>query len=445
MQFLNGTELSGAIRETVEAGPVEMAVAFWGNAALERLGLPLDLSTYRVACDARSGACSPKALKGLLERGAAIVDVVGLHAKVYRTGGRMVVTSANASTNGLAEDTGASTGLEAGMLIFDRGAIDDAGRWFETLFDSGQPVERRHLPEIARLWARRRNDRPLRETLAQALLANAPSLRNRTVRVYVYASAELPEDVEKLARAELPREAWQWDGGYWPFFWDDMPGIEPGDELLCFAVDGANVTCEFLWQVFPPISRGKVRLWPAARIESGLGGRLGDMRPVSLLAAEAWRAGRLQIDQPPIALPTFAAALIASFRATHLALIRDGTARSAYSYLLDHLAAIGLVASPKSGRVPAVRLEDATGCYAFSFIVNRADLLFYLRDLALNASPGLARRAEAAGFIVEIPRTRKPGAKPKTERQIRIRTPDEARQLVAWLTTEMPLSGSPSF
>ena len=87
MSFRHGAGLTKAIRETVAAGPVEMAVAFWGTMACERLELPVDLSSYRIACDARSGFCSPVALGTLLRRGARVVDVRKLHAKVQMPAG----------------------------------------------------------------------------------------------------------------------------------------------------------------------------------------------------------------------------------------------------------------------------------------------------------------------------------------------------------------------
>ncbi len=82
MTFFDGESLSRAIRDVVAEGPVEMAVAFWGNDAVRRLALPADLTNYRYVCDAESGSCIPKALGQLLERGASVATLAGMHAKL---------------------------------------------------------------------------------------------------------------------------------------------------------------------------------------------------------------------------------------------------------------------------------------------------------------------------------------------------------------------------
>ena len=49
VSFLHGHALTAAIR-TVVAQPCDIAVAFWGNDACERLALPVDLSLHD-ACE----------------------------------------------------------------------------------------------------------------------------------------------------------------------------------------------------------------------------------------------------------------------------------------------------------------------------------------------------------------------------------------------------------
>lgn len=442
MRFLHGTELTAGIRTVVTARPVDMAVAFWGDKAVERLALPDDLSGYRIACDARSGACSPTALTELLERGALVVDVPGLHAKVYWSPRRMVVGSANASTNGLAEDAEVVAGLEAGIWTDDIAAIDKAHGWFKTILQGRNALRPVDLKEVAELWDRRRRGRPLRTTtLAEALLSNSQALTERSERVYVYTTEEAPEAVKRRYRESEAFDEEAWEKPSLPFFWGDIPGFEPDQTLLCFEIEGRAFRWEGVWHVHDRLPGKGTPIWPAREIDRLFGMPHGDMREVTRRARAAVRAGRLPVDGPRLPLSQFAAALLPSFADDHLARIQAESIRDAYRLLISETPRLGLSPSPKSGVLPAIRFHDGQNRYVFSFNVNRRDLLFYLRDRALTASPGLVARAEQAGFAIEVPRARVARDKPKTERQIRLFSSDDARRLIAWLATELPLPG----
>jgi hypothetical protein len=443
MRFLEGTDLTKVIRQVVAAGPVDMAVAFWGNEAVERLALPETLTGYRIACDAYSGACSPTTLTTLLNRGALIVDVPGVHAKVYRSKVQMVVGSANASTNGLSEDAEALSGLEAGAWTNHYSPLESAGEWLDKMFAGalaeGRRLKAEHIPEIARLWKIRRIARPLRATLADAVLRNAPALRDRTEQAYLYTTEAPPAGVSERYQQSpsFDRSAWRRD--VWPFFWGDLAGAGTGDILLCFEREKRRLDWAGAWLVQDPLEDEGVQIWPCKQLYELMGMPLGNMDDVARLADTAIETGRLFVDVGPISLADFAQALRPGFEGTHLARIRTEPVREAYRLLIGEALRMRLASSPKSGHVPAVRLHDVNGRYAFSFNVNTRDLLFYLRDPAIEASPGLVERAANAGFTIEIPQERSPRKKPKTERQIRIAAPEEAKRLAAWLATELPL------
>lgn len=445
MRFLYGANLTSAIREVVAAGPVDLAVAFWGNEAIERLRLPENLADYRIACDAYSGACSPIALATLLDRGALVVDVPGVHAKVYRSKTQMVVCSANASTNGLNEDAEALSGLEAGAWTDDPLPLKSAANWLDKMFVAALAEGRRlragHIPEIARLWKIRRGTRPLRTTLADALLRDAPALRDRTERAYVYTTEDPPAGAPERYQQSPAFDKTAWDGDVWPFFWGDFQGCAPGDILLCFEKNQRSVDWAGAWFVHEPLADDGVKIWPSKQLHELMGMPLGKMDGVVRFVDAAVQAGRLSIDVKPISLTDFAKGLRSAYEDAHLARIRTEPMREAYRLLVDAAHRMRLTSSAKSGHVPAIRLHDASGRYAFAFNVNTRDLLFYLRAPAIKTSPGLVERARHAGFVVEVPVERAPRDKPKIERQIRISSPEDANRLAAWLGTELPLRG----
>ena len=308
MTFLEGESLSRAIRDVVAAGPVDMAVAFWGNEAVERLDMPTKLETYRIVCDGESGSCSPTALRELLVRGARITTLSGMHAKLYRGSNQMVVGSANASSNGLSEEPDA-LGLEVGMLVLDRQAISDAGVWFDSTFEAGRELRTQDLPEIEERWRARRQSRPLRSTLADALLANAPSLKRRRARAYLYSAAVPSPETEAHFKASPAYDPVTWERDGRPFFWGEQPEVSAEDELVCFEVRRGKVRADGVWRINQMLPSGPEPIWPAKKIDRLCGMPIGDMQGVVQRLSEALTAGRLSLNGPPIEFAAFTAAL----------------------------------------------------------------------------------------------------------------------------------------
>ena len=98
MRFIGGSHTLELISEFLKSEDTEiaLAVAFWGGAAIERLGVgEWKAEKVRVICNATSGACNPKALTALRSH----IDLnlrtnPRLHSKVYWTPKRLVITSA---------------------------------------------------------------------------------------------------------------------------------------------------------------------------------------------------------------------------------------------------------------------------------------------------------------------------------------------------------------
>lgn len=105
--------------------------------------------------------------------------------------------------------------------------------------------------------------------------------------------------------------------------------------------------------------------------------------------------------------------------------------REAAANLKNGLAELGLTPSPNTGHVRAVRFHDEYRRYLFSFIINQASLLFYVRLPALKASSVLALQAAE----------RFPSAKsnPAGETTILLSSMADAEAVVAWLSGALPL------
>ena len=136
---------------------------------------------------ATRGVVPTAALEDLLNCKVSIVDVRGLHAKVYISKTGVVVTSANASTNGLGEEgVEISDELEAGYFTERTEDIEAARQWFQKIYNKGKSVTKEHLPEIKTLWKNRRRHRPVRNkdiSLLETLEKEPWSLCDRNLGV----------------------------------------------------------------------------------------------------------------------------------------------------------------------------------------------------------------------------------------------------------------------
>jgi hypothetical protein len=169
MRFVSGDQTLNSVAAflSLENTEIALAVAFWGGDALERLGVAeWRAEKVRVICNALSGACNPQALIGLKSRvGANLRTNARLHAKVYWTPGKLIITSANASASGLSlEDREVEGNIEAGVESTSQELLKPAKKWFDNVFESEETVEvdDNVIARAEQMWkARRRPVEPM--------------------------------------------------------------------------------------------------------------------------------------------------------------------------------------------------------------------------------------------------------------------------------------------
>ena len=135
IMLLTGAALFETIQQTIGGSRALCAVAFWGSGA-EQLFLGPPDRDLRVICNLAMGGTNPHVILRLLEAGIDVRQCDALHAKVYIGTDDAVITSANASMNGLG--LGAEAGwIETGCIIPAEAAVP----WFEGLWDQSNAIE----------------------------------------------------------------------------------------------------------------------------------------------------------------------------------------------------------------------------------------------------------------------------------------------------------------
>jgi len=159
MEFLVGKRLDAEIKRIAAERQARCAVAFWGWGAPRKFRHPKGL---RIVCNLAQGATNPAVIADLQRRGATVRQHKTLHAKVYLGHAQAVVTSANASANGLAlEGSEQAQWVEAGVLLQPTPSIEE---WFEDIWGCSLTVTPRDLEKAQKLWAARRRERPQLDT-----------------------------------------------------------------------------------------------------------------------------------------------------------------------------------------------------------------------------------------------------------------------------------------
>lgn len=140
--------VSAVLRDSTHA---YIASPYWAKGTLAALGFgagPLN-GKLSVLCDLRSGACEPSAIREMLERGASVISVDRLHAKVYIGDGGVVVGSANATEPGLWHGSSANDGNhEAAMLAASSSARKSWLAWWRKLSESGIDLSNKQIASL---------------------------------------------------------------------------------------------------------------------------------------------------------------------------------------------------------------------------------------------------------------------------------------------------------
>lgn len=254
-QFIDGTTILPQIKSMLNAADrIDLAVAFWGRGAIDRLGITTEKPT-RILCDALSGGCNPSELRALFEKGKTsssfeVRHLRKLHAKVYLTPNTVIVGSANASTNGLGEEGDVGT-IEAAIASKSDTVIKETFAWFQTKWDAATEIDDDLLKEAERAYKRTFPGRADERTVLETLFDNPSWFRNRVRLIAIVgdANSEAISAFEEFGRRQFAKEELaKFDEiDFDPYYQNDAPLpevgdlVQAGDYVLDFC-DGSDLT-----------------------------------------------------------------------------------------------------------------------------------------------------------------------------------------------------------
>jgi hypothetical protein len=143
MEFLVGKKLDEAIIKICRSQRLYIAVAFWGKGAEKTIGR-IGKRDVKIICNLASGGTNPDIIEALSNEwpNRHIKQNDRLHAKVWIGDDEIVITSANASTNGLGLEGREAHWIEAGVRMKER---QDIIEWFNAQWKQSRQIT---LPQI---------------------------------------------------------------------------------------------------------------------------------------------------------------------------------------------------------------------------------------------------------------------------------------------------------
>ena len=150
-RLVSGQGVAELIKKTAKRSRVDIAVAFWGNGAVEKLGLRA-AKGGRIICNVVSGASFAPELRKLTTLSNFEVKMLSsLYAQAYVADNLLLAGSSNVATNGMSENK--QGGTELNVCIHNHKLIEEASRWFGDLWKEAIAIEDDDLIRAEALWA----------------------------------------------------------------------------------------------------------------------------------------------------------------------------------------------------------------------------------------------------------------------------------------------------
>lgn len=287
----NQQDLVNWVRE--QKGSFDIAVAFWGQGAMNELQLAG--REVRILLELDSGGSNPSEVRKLIKAFPQRVKALPrLHAKTYITQAAVLVGSANASANGLgAEGTESTKWTELGLLVDDPLTVKSSQRWFNDLWKNGHAISEQMLIRAEQKWDRARSNRAYAIEPDVDLLTAAnhdpDSFEGRPIFVVVTVS-ELSSQGRKAVKqrsADIGREAYGWES------WPDIPR---NAWLISFTddhVDGLRADDPLVYRTMPEYGKSLMKWVEPVRSRSVDGFRVPGIREWKQ-RLEAYKDGNLR-------------------------------------------------------------------------------------------------------------------------------------------------------
>ncbi len=274
--FLDGSELLLRLGDEIsKTKSADLAVAFWGKGAADKLGIR-DGMTVRIICNLMSGGTNPNEIRKLRDRGAEVHQLNDLHAKIGVVGNISFVGSSNMSANGLGAE-GTDAHWREANVVYDSVRPGIVGM-FDKYWQCSDEISEANLETAAKIWADRQRGNALvaarrgGRSLIDVLRTAPAELDALNVRMVVYDTVTDPDQLKLLEKADEYARDKHGKGfeAYWN--WESMAETAQNAYLVNFDWPAlGDIEDGSLYRrntdLFGDFRRGKHKFYPAYEID----------------------------------------------------------------------------------------------------------------------------------------------------------------------------------
>lgn len=161
MEFVDAHGAKQRVRDLLRSSAkADLVVAFWGDGAIDELGIRDRCQPLNIVCNLETGSTNPSVIAELqkIARGKAGITVAQndrLHSKIYLFDDTVIIGSSNASSNGLAFEGGELTHwMEANVVSSDPELLKATRKWIDKL--GRRDISAADLKRARAAWKARR-------------------------------------------------------------------------------------------------------------------------------------------------------------------------------------------------------------------------------------------------------------------------------------------------
>lgn len=217
MEFVDAQGAKQRVRDLMRSSATaDLVVAFWGEGAIDELGIRERSLPLNIVCNLETGSTNPAVITELQKIGkrqAAITVAQNdrLHSKIYLFDDTVIIGSSNASTNGLAFEGGELTHwMEANVVSSDPQLLRATRAWIDKL--GRREISAADLKRARTAWKARRAvvhmPRDVSTTVLEAMRYEPETIADLPIFLTVYR-----EDLssEAKARERALKRSWGTD------------------------------------------------------------------------------------------------------------------------------------------------------------------------------------------------------------------------------------------
>lgn len=236
MDIADGKELRAQLEVLCKSSKrIHLAVAFWGDGALDAFGLRAHCAETKIVCNLCMGGTNPRVIRELIDCGASVRHSDVLHAKLYVFDLAAALGSSNASANGLSWQGDEVDGwTEANVVSGDPDFVREAEAVFDRVWTSARVVTEADLKGAKLVWDRRRRAAARGTKIAGSTLLDAlKSTPSKLADVGLYLAVDSGH-VSAAGEAAIEAERNETSAGDDLDAWEDWPEMPDGATFVCF-------------------------------------------------------------------------------------------------------------------------------------------------------------------------------------------------------------------